>query len=180
MAQAPKKTDPKSKAKPGANTEEVVLEAEGKSGLVKWIIIGLVAFVLVGGAAAAAVYFLLLQSDPDQEAEAADFSGAPWTYRTLDPITVNLDAPGRIRFLRITLTLAARNPAVLPAVEASLPAIQNDIGFVLAEQTYATLNTPEGKDQLRSDLRDAINRVLEARGALPDLEQVLLTDLVMQ
>lgn len=179
MAKAPNKTNGKVGGK-GGRREEVELDdrRSRRGGKLKWLLIGVAALVLVAGGVGAAVTFFLWSDDG--EPGEVDFSSAPWNYRALDPITVNLDAPGRIRFLRVTVTFAARNPAVIAAIEAALPAVENDVGVVLADQRYARLNTPEGKDELREALRIAVNRVLEARGVAPELERVLLTDLVMQ
>lgn len=151
--------------------------APKKGGKGKLIVLLLIVVLLVAGGAAAA-WFLLAAGEGDSE-EVAE--GPPERfYSSLEPMTVNIDAPGRIRYLRAELSLVTHDPAVAEAVERHMPAIRNDVLGMLAEQRYADLNTRAGKEALAEELRDAVREILRSRDAPDAVEAVLFNELVMQ
>ncbi|WP_018935566.1 flagellar basal body-associated protein FliL [Thioalkalivibrio sp. ALJ24] len=156
---------------------EKEVELENKGGGRKWtlILLLIVALLLAGGGGAAA-WFLLTQDDD----AAAEDVPPERHYSSLDAMTVNIDAPGRIQFLRVQIGLVSQDPAVLEAVDEHLPVVRNDVLGLLSEQEYTELNTREGKEALAADLESAIRGVLDSRGAPSDLERVVFTELVMQ
>ncbi|WP_018872506.1 flagellar basal body-associated protein FliL [Thioalkalivibrio sp. ALJ16] len=148
-----------------------------KGGKGKLIILLLVAVILVAGGAAA-TWFLLGGGDADTE--QAEPGPPQRFYVSLEPMTVNIEAPGRIRYLRIQLSLVTHEPAVSEAIERHLPAIRNDILGILGEQRYEDLNTRAGKEALAEELRDTVREILASRDAPQAVEAVLFNELVMQ
>ncbi|WP_019626145.1 flagellar basal body-associated protein FliL [Thioalkalivibrio sp. ALJT] len=148
-----------------------------KGGKARLIILLLVAVILVAGGGAAA-WFLLMGDETDTE--QAEPGPPQRLYLSLEPMTVNIEAPGRIRYLRTELSLVTHDPAVSAAIERYMPAIRNDMLGVLGEQRYEDLNTRAGKEALAEELRDTVRGILASRNAPQAVEAVLFNELVMQ
>ena len=171
-------------------------------GRIKLIVLIVILLLLLAGGGGAAYYFLWHKSageavEPDAHAEtpretpepttaahgeegsAAAMAFAPLIYHKLESFTVNL-SPGPVRFLRVNLTIATPNPAVITAVDKHMPMLRNDILTLLAVQEFATLNTPEGKDTLRESLRQTLVRLLARSREPSDIRDVLFNELIMQ
>ncbi|MGM0553445.1 MAG: flagellar basal body-associated FliL family protein [Pseudomonadota bacterium] len=149
----------------------------GKGGGRKWLVLILLLLIVAGGAGAGAWFFLLGDEAGEEEAEA----GPPQRfYHGMEPMTVNIEGPGRIQYLRVELGLVTHDPEVIDAVQTHLPAVRNDVLGLLAEQRYEDLNTREGKDALAEALREAIRTTLRQREAPDSVEAVLFHELVMQ
>ena len=166
---------------------------------IKLIILIVILVLLLAGAGGAAYYFLWYgksAGDTDASetpaevvdetasaahgaADATAMAFAPLTYHKLDSFTVNLP-PGPMRFLRISLTIATPNPAVIAAVDKHMPMLRNDILTLLATQQFAALNTAEGKDTLRESLRQTLVRLLVRASEPSDIRDVLFNELIMQ
>ncbi|NEV60497.1 flagellar basal body-associated FliL family protein [Thiorhodococcus minor] len=165
-------------------------EVKGGSKL-KWIILILIVVLLLAVGAGAAYYFLIVKSD-DQAEEAGDGSQAqgaeamapavqaPLIYHRLEAFTVNITAPGPVRFLRVKMTVVTRDEAVVAALDKHTPMIRNDLLSLLAGQEFATVNTSEGKDALREELKQSLTGILTKAGEPASIEEVLFTDFVMQ
>ncbi|ADC71673.1 flagellar basal body-associated protein FliL [Thioalkalivibrio sp. K90mix] len=147
---------------------------KGKKGLT-WIVILLV--LVFAGAGAAAAWFFLSGGD---EEETGEEGPAERHYHGLEPMTVNIDGPGRIRYLRLELSVVTTDPEVIAALERHMPAVRNDVLGLLGEKHYDDLNTRDGKESLAEELREAIAEILEERDAPHDVEAVRFNELVMQ
>ena len=159
------------------NLEEEEGATPKKGGKGKLIVLMLIAVLLLAGGAGAAWFFLVAGDDETEEVEA----GPPERfYTSLEPMTVNIEAPGRIRYLRAELSLVTHDAAVDEAFERHMPAIRNDILGILAEQRYEELNTRGGKAELAQELKEAIREILASRDAPDAVEAVLFNELVMQ
>lgn len=163
----------------------------------KLIIILVILLLLLAGGGGAAYYFLWHGKSADESGESAEASSeaapvgqaeegtsalpvsGPLIYHKLESFTVNLPS-GPMRFLRVNLTIATPNPAVITAVDKHMPMLRNDILTLLAVQEFATLNTAEGKDTLRESLRQTLVRLLARSGEPSDIRDVLFNELIMQ
>ena len=165
----------KKAAKKGKGGED---DAPKKAGKKKLIIIIVLALIVLGGGGAAAWYFLL---GGTEEAEVAAPAPMPLRYYRLDkPITATLEPDQPASFLRVNLVLASRDPAVIDALRLHTPIIRNDLLPILGNQDYAELNTPEGKDALRTQIYDAITAILVRTGSPAGIEHVYFNEIVMQ
>ncbi|RKZ94214.1 MAG: flagellar basal body protein FliL, partial [Gammaproteobacteria bacterium] len=61
-----------------------------------------------------------------------------------------------------------------------LPVIRNEIVLLLSGQKYEEMVTPEGKEQLRSELIETINNILKKRKAKKGIDNIYFTSFVMQ
>ncbi|AFL72433.1 flagellar basal body-associated FliL family protein [Thiocystis violascens] len=179
--------------------------SKGSSGKLKLIILILVVLLILAAGGGAAYYFLFRgAAEPAEEGGASDESAsesasepvaepvavtappkppleeAPLIYHALEPVTVNITAPGPVRFLRLNITVVTRDQNVIAAVEKHLPLIRNDLLAHLSGQNYSTVNTPEGKDALRGELKSMLINVLTRAREPAGVEDILFTDLVMQ
>jgi len=150
-----------------------------KSGKLLWIMI---AVVVCGGGAGAWLVF-------KPKAEAAGTNGAPPKavhaaaiyYKFDPPFVVNFGSEGSARYLQVTLEAMSRDAAVVEIMKANDPAIRNDLVLLLSGQQYATLMTPEGKEQLRAKTLQAIQHTVGAEGGDAKLvEAVYFTSFVIQ
>ncbi|MBK1716707.1 flagellar basal body-associated FliL family protein [Thiocystis violacea] len=187
---ADKKKAVKTEAAPGE---------KAPSNKLKWILLGLILLLVLGGGGGAAYYFLIHKAaDPaeetsgeatEAEAEApahapahapAIPAQAPLIYHKLENFTVNLASPGPVRFLRTSLSIVTQNEAVIAALDKHMPMIRNDVLALLASQEFAVINTADGKQALREQLKQTITGLLVKSGEPSAIQDVLFTDLVMQ
>ncbi len=176
---AEKKTD---------TTAEVAEKKPGNK--LKWTLLTLILLLVLGAGAGAAYYFLVYKTadapgagDEVTESNAAAPAvtvRAPLIYHDLEPFTANITSPGPVRFLRVKLSIATHDQAVIDAVEKHMPMIRNDLLSLLSSQEFASMNTPEGKDALRETLKATISDILTRAGAPAGVTDVLFTDFVMQ
>ncbi len=140
--------------------------------------------VISVGATIAALKFL--GSPPASEpaevaAENMPPAQAPAIYYPLKPaLMVNFTVRGRQRFLQAELTLMTRDGSVISAVELHQPMIRNALIMLIGGKSFEDLQTAEGKELLRQDCLQEIQRLLQQEIGNPGIEQVLFTDFVMQ
>ncbi len=117
----------------------------------------------------------------------------PIIYLALKPnFTVNYDVNGRQRFLQAELTVMYRDEAVLKILELHMPAVRNGLVLLLSSQTFDDLQTVEGKEKLRTAALKIVQNILikeqleapekseKSKKVLPNIEQILFTNFVMQ
>ncbi|MBV5308637.1 flagellar basal body-associated FliL family protein [Chromatium okenii] len=180
---------------PETKTEEV--SNNGKLKLIL-LIVGIVLVLFVG--AGAAYYFLIYA--PAAHSEVADDANhsetAPTTdehaaasnehpidqvpviYHAFDPITVNIAAGGPGKYLRISIVVVTRTTGVITALDKNLPMIRNDLLIRLSGQSYSVLNSTDGKNALREDLKKMLTDILMKAREPADIQDILFTDMVMQ
>jgi flagellar FliL protein len=134
--------------------------AGGKKKLLLIIII--VVVLLIGGGAAA--WFLLGgkgdKGDKGEEEaeEVSEKTTKPPVFLTLDPFTVNLTSENADRYLQVGIDLKLSDPAVADRIKQHLPEVRNAILLLLTSKQVGDLATLEGKNRLREEIRDAVNR----------------------
>lgn len=168
-------------AKKPAKKEAADKEAavKGGSNKTKLIVIIILALVLLGGGGAAAWFFLLSGSDAPEAEE--ELGPAPLIFfRMAEPVTATLPPDEPANHLRVNVILASRNQAVIDALELHTPIIRNDLLALLANQSVAELNTPEGKEVLREQVHETVSAILVRTGSPAGIENVFFDELVMQ
>ena len=184
-------------------TKDLDLDVEAvepvkKSGGLKWIILGVVGLLLLVGATLGALYFAGLIGGSGEatvvEGTAADAKAgsaaksaskaapkSPQLYLPMDPpFVVNFDAAAGVRFMQITLQVAARDPLIMDRVKEHTPAIRNGLVMLYSSQDPVALNTRAGKEALLKESLDEINRVLKEQTGSAGVENVYFTSFVMQ
>ncbi|MEG3619166.1 flagellar basal body-associated FliL family protein [Magnetovibrio sp. PR-2] len=151
-------------------------EAEGeapKKSKLKFIIIGVVAVLLIGGGAGA--YFMGLFSS-EKPHEATLMMPGPPTYHELGTVTVDLKPEqGRPRpFIRVTFTAELQGEAGKTAAAEHEVKINDAIRSHLRTVSPSDLSGEEGTERLRTDLTIIINRVIAPQHCITVLYQDLM------
>jgi flagellar protein FliL len=173
-----------------AETAAAVETAPKKAG--SNLIIIVLAAVLAAGLAGGGVYFMTgkkhesAESGEHEKAEdgkkADDKHKLPAIYVKLDPpFVANFEAKGLMRFLQVSVEIMTRDPATAELIKQHDPMIRNDLLMLFGSQTYETISTHEGKDQLRATALAAVRKVVDVEGGdSKKVEQMYFTSFVMQ
>ncbi len=157
----------KEKEKEKEKDLDLDVDKAGKSKTNMLIIILIVVILAVGGGGAA--MFLLSGGDGDGEkgdhkSEAAEHA-APTEpiYSAMRPtFVINFEDTSKARYVQIDLTVMSYQQHSIDLVQEYSPVIRNNIITILSSQKYEVLNTREGKQKLRTDLLNSINKTIVA------------------
>ena len=157
-------------AKDEKNTEETAEEKtegaapEKKSGKMKWIIIGVVVLVLLGGGGFAAWKFLSTGSgEPEAMAKPGGHEGAlpaPGPIVALDSFLVNLADPADSHYLKVTVNLEVEKPESTEEIQQRMPQIRDSILVLLSSKTAEDVRSVEGKFRLRDEIIGRVNKFI--------------------
>ena len=161
--------------------------AAGGSGGKKKLIYIVLALLVLGGAAAGGYFMLGGKAGPEM---ATDADGEPAAapeepeddpiYLALSPaFVINFEQGGRTRYLQIEMQIMSYEQDVIDKVESNMPAVRNGLILLFSDQDYPSLNTVEGKENLRKQVLDSINKVIRAKGT-DRVDDVFFTGFVMQ
>lgn len=113
--------------------------------------------------------------------EAQEEVKKPAIYYPMKPaMIVSFNVRGRQRFLQAEISLMTRDQSSLADIEEHSALLQNGLLMLFSGQDYGELQTPEGKELLRQQSLQEIQKLLEQETGKPSVEQVLFTAFVMQ
>lgn len=138
--------------------------AGGKKNLMVMAIVAVAMLALGVGAA----WFALSHKKGGGEYQAqfgATQSGPP-VFFTLDPFIVNL-AGEETRYLQVGIELKVADSHVIEKIKMHMPEIKNGVLLLLSSKKPEEITSPEGKNQLRTEIRDAVNRPLGFQAEAP-------------
>jgi flagellar FliL protein len=163
-----------------------------KSGLIKWVVIGVTAVLVLGGGGAAAWWFFLRTPPVVEEAAGdgeAESGATPADEKekkptgegivAMDQFLVNLADKEASRFVRVKLAFVVESKKEgeeLSKEEIVKARLRSAVLEILAQQTSDKLTTPEGKEELKKLIVEGSNRALGGKKVL----DVLFTDFVVQ
>jgi flagellar protein FliL len=123
------------------------------------LIIAVVAVVLLAGGGAAAWFLLGGKHDKkDEHTEEEVEASKPPVYVTLEPFTVNLTSEASDRYLQVGIDLKVSAADIEGKVKLHLPEIRNGILLLLTSKKVDDLASIEGKNTLREEIRDIVNK----------------------
>ncbi len=93
---------------------------------------------------------------------------------------VNFQDSRVARYLQLGLDVSAHNEHVLGKITENLPAIRNDILLLLSGQKYDELRVKAGKDKLRTELLDVVQKSLELKKGEDGVDAIYFTQFMMQ
>ena len=160
------------KAKPEGEAAEPQ-KGKGKKGLMKWIVIGVAALVVIGGGVFGGKYYL------DQGAAKKEAEKKPPPIGTLwatEPFIVNLMDNEGERFLKVVLQLELSDPECGKELDVLKPKVRDTILGILTIKSLKDITGSEGKQRLKEDIAIRLNNLL-SRGRIV---QVYFTDFVIQ
>lgn len=164
------------------------------------VLIGTIAATAVLSAGLSVGGVLLLGGGGDDasahgdEAEAHEAEAAPPPppiYHGIEPtLLVNFDRPTGPKYLQIAVQVMTRHEAVIAKLEETMPAIRNDLIFLLSAQDPSELRSQEGKTMLRARVLEAVQAIVgevsvededhEGEALHFGVEDVYFTNFVMQ
>lgn len=140
--------------------------------------------ILAAGAAGGGVYFMTMKKGGEEHAaaESAPAVKTPAIYSKFDPpFVVNFQNKGMMRFLQVSIEVMTRDQATADLIKEHDPKLRNDLLMLLGGQTFETLSSREGKEQLRTQSLKAVADVIAAEGGKAEsVEQLYFTSFVMQ
>jgi len=187
-------------------TEVIAPSPKKKGGMMKKLVLfGILPLLLVGGGAGAGLVVAgksshkgAVEDDPDRpklmlkgssetgtpatgpEPEHIDPARYQSTYLPLEqPFTSNLrDTDG---FLQIGIGVSTYyDHRVLDNIKRAELPVRSAILEVLSQQEAEVINSPEGKEILKKQLRDAVNKVLVAHEGFGGIDSVFFTSFIIQ
>jgi len=162
-------------------SEAVAADGPAKGGRRRWLIVGFAAVVVVGLAIGGGWYFMRAAPDDAAAEESAAPAHAIAIYQDLRPeFIVNSLAVGQHRYLQTDVTVMARDPAVIAAVNAHAPVIRSALVNILADQDFLLLQSDAAKQSLREKMRAAVDATVQKEAGVTGVEAVLFTSFVMQ
>jgi flagellar FliL protein len=102
-------------------------------------------------------------------------------YHALSPALVsNLQAEGKLRFLRCEVQLMTRQPGAVEQLDRHAPPLRHALLLLLAEQDAKALTTPTGRDTLRTAALDAVRAVLQDKTGQALVDDLYFTSFYVQ
>jgi flagellar FliL protein len=140
---------------------ETQTEATGAgSGKKKGLLLIIVGVVVVLAAVGAGAWVFLGSGEKsEQVAKAEGAPQTPPTFFTLDPFVVNL--AGEVQhYLQVGIDLKIADEHVKDQLKVHLPEIRNGVLLLLSSKGVDDLSTLEGKNRLRAEIREVVNKPL--------------------
>lgn len=171
-------------ASEAAKVEAVTKEADEapKKGKGKLLFI-IIAIVLLGGGAGA---WFFLKPKPDaataeKTAEKATPKAAAQYFKFDPAFVVNFGGEGSARYLQVMVEAMTRDLPTLEMIKNNEPAERNDLVLLFSSQDNTSLQSPDGKEKLRSAALEVVRKIVAAEGGDPkNVENVYFTSFVIQ
>ncbi|MFK5892727.1 MAG: flagellar basal body-associated FliL family protein [Pseudomonadota bacterium] len=96
------------------------------------------------------------------------------------PFVMNFEGKSKAKYMQIALVSMSRSQKSVDTLKKHMPAVRNELTFLLGGQKYVEMITPEGKEQLRNEIVESINNILKINGAGAGIKNVFFTSFVMQ
>lgn len=155
-----------------------------KGGMMKKLVMGVVALALVGGGVVAGMTFLGGDEPVADEASEEEVAPSkdPALYTSLHPpLVVNFkDSTGSSHFMQVTMEVMARDQTIINAVREHTPVIRNALILLYSGAVYEEVITLEGKKKMLADGLAEIQAVMTEQIGEPGVEAVYFTALVIQ
>lgn len=129
---------------------------EEKKGISKFLIVGLLVFLLIVFAGVSfVVYSMFFADSQDEKVNIGPIFDA-------HEYTVNLLEAGGKKYLRTKFSTEVDNKKVLAELELKLPMFHDTVNRVLGNQTLAELEVPGAKEKIAAQLIGALNEILDS------------------
>ena len=150
-------------------------------GKLKLIILIVVAVLLAIGLSVGATWYFMHSPKSEAVPQADVNVKLPAIYEPMAPaFVVNFNANGRQRYMQVSVTLQARDPADLKALMVHIPVIRNNLVMLFSGQTFDDLATPVGQEILRQKTTASVQEVAQKELGKVVIDQVLFTNFVLQ
>lgn len=151
-----------------ANEKTTEAPAPAKSvSPIKWIIIGILALVIIGGGAFVALRYFSASgssSSPKEntaaKAEKSEKESQVGMIYSMEPFIVNLLDKGGKRYLKVKMELEVPGEKVSKELAIRKAQLRDTVLLLLTSKKFEDVNRLDGKFQLRNELIFRINQVL--------------------
>lgn len=178
------------------NQAENISAPQDATKKLKILIFAMAGLVVISIAAMGGVYFAMsgsaesgqetttsaqIQTEKAKADQASPVvSATPYFYKFLPPFVMNLPTKGRVRFLQIEVEVMAVSSDALKDVETYSPLIKNDLLQLYSSKKYDDIIIPAGREKLRQESLQVVNRILLENTGKESVKQVLFTSFVAQ
>ena len=144
---------------------------EQGGGKTKLIIIILIAVIVLMAGGGAAAFFLMKPKAVPTAAELAAQAAAEMAknmrFISMEPFVTNLQSTdGNVHYLQVKIDLKTYDPSIEGKVKLMTPELRNNILRILSAQSTDKVETAEGRDHLRQEILNSVNKVLEGAPAM--------------
>ncbi|ACR32642.1 flagellar basal body-associated protein FliL [Burkholderia glumae] len=146
----------------------------------RFLLFGLVGLLLAAVGEAAAWYAFLRHEGMVEAAKVGPPPLSTPVYFPMDPMTVNLQSDDEMHYVRIGITLKLTDPSAQDYLTQHMPEIRSRILMALSNKHPQDLATSDDKRQLVAQLRALIERPTQPGNRSARVDQVLITDFVLQ
>jgi flagellar protein FliL len=152
----------------------------------KMIMLAVLALLVIGASVGGTLLAIKMLApppppDPAEAVAEKDPLPEPAIYFSMSPpVIVNFNVKGRQRFLQVEIDVMTRERDVVSAIELHKPMIMNSLVLLIGGQDYFELLTAEGKELLRQQCLQEVQRLLQKEIGKPGIEQIFFTNFVMQ
>ncbi|UGQ45216.1 flagellar basal body-associated protein FliL [Massilia endophytica] len=169
------------KANPKAKAEAKPEAAAPVAGSKKKLLIMIGAAVLVLGLAGGGAAWYFLHKSGDQTEESAPKKEvAPPEYVAIEPFTVNLQPEDGEQYLQLAFTLQVGGLEQVELIKKNMPKVRSRILLLLSSKHASEINTPEGKQQLSTEIMQTLKQPFTAGEPEQDVSEVLFTSFIIQ
>ena len=118
---------------------------------------------------------------PAAGATAAEAPRQPALYLPLEPaFVVNFHNDQSRGYLQVGVTLMAHDAAAIEAAKDADPVVRNALVLLFSSQDYADLSSTAGKQKLREEALQAVQKVVQGSLGRPGIDALYFTSFVMQ
>ncbi len=163
------------------------LNEQKKSNKKTIIIIVAVVLLSIAAAVGGTLFFLGKVPGMGDVAEQVSVPSGPQitpsnsVYYEMEPaFVINFNAGRKQRFMQVYVAVKAQTESAVAQVSQHSPVIRNNLNQLFAKQDFESIQTPEGKEEMRQAATQAVQDVLAKYGNGETIDQVLFTNLVMQ
>lgn len=158
------------------NLEEQAAEngkEKKKGSRLKWIVIGVVVLLMLGGSGAGAYFFLNKSANREATVPPKPPVGAVWAP---DTFIINLADADVDRYLKVVMNFELSDPLAVTELDQMKPKVRDMVLSVLTAKSHKDVNNFEGKQRLKEEIAMRLNSHL-TKGRVV---QVYFTDFVVQ
>jgi flagellar FliL protein len=103
-------------------------------------------------------------------------------YKIEEPFTINFvnQSQKRARYLQIKVALMAKDQEALDNAVLNLPMIQDELRTLFSQQTYESLSTLQGREELDKKATEQVRSIMEQETGNPEIERVYFTSFIIQ
>ena len=96
------------------------------------------------------------------------------------PIIVNIMDGQRIRHMQVIIEIKLTDPTKSAKIDLHKGPIRHELILLLSSQDVATISSAHGKEQLRKDALEAIQKVMQDLEGEPIIEALYFTNFIIQ